>query len=387
MRKILNNEMLFKIYIILTKSFLIYTTIVLYYRYKGLSFTEIMLLNSISAIVTILIEVPSGILADKTKRKNLLSFSGILTLAALIIILFSNCYMVIVFAAILMGISEALSSGADTAFIYDHFKNNMKEQEYGKYITKVYRDSFIATAIAAFLSGTLFAIDKNLPIIITIVLSLISLLVTMLLEEDSMESENLKLKVLVKKEIDNFSDTLKNKGLLKIIFIYVVMTLIISNINYLAQAYLVENSISLAYFGVIFLIFNIASGIGSNYSKAKKVRMKNIIIIYGLILIGLYFSSGWSGIVLMIVARIINGSIWPAMDVEINKLIDSAKRATILSYKSLMIQLSFIVVDPVFGIITDVTNVHMVYLIMALTISLSLGLFVMINRKRVAENL
>lgn len=382
MCKILSNDKLYKIYVLLNKSFLIYTTIVLYYRYKGLSFTQIMFLSSISAITTFLLEVPSGIIADRTKRKNLLIVSGVFTTFSLLIIFIAKSYWVIIIASVLMGISDAFESGADTAFIYDYFKNNDKEHEYGAYIKKVYRDSFIVTAFAAFLSGTLFSVNKNLPIIITIGLSILSLFTTGLFIEKEAKSEETNFKKLLRKETNVLITTFKNKGILRIIFIYVVMTLIISNINYLCQQYLVENNIPLFLFGVIFLAFNIASSIGANYAKTKNIAMKNILVFYSLILIGLYFSFGWIGVVLMILARIINGTVWPAMDVEFNKLIDSSKRATVLSYKSLMIQISFIIVDPIFGIITDATNVHTVYLIMSITILISLVIFLLINRKK-----
>jgi hypothetical protein len=77
---------------------------------------------------------------------------------------------------------------------------------------------------------------------------------------------------------------------------------------------------------------------------------------------------GIAGVGLMFAARFTNGFIWPVLDVTINENIDCQNRATILSYKSLMVQISFIFVDPLIGVLVDLKNVHFTYFVMGIVI-------------------
>ena len=382
MSKIINNEKLYGMYILMTKSLLIYTTIVLYYQYKGLDFTQIMLLSSISAIFAFLFEIPSGIISDRVKRKNVLVVSTTSALMGLIFIYLSNSFEMLLVASAFLGISEALRSGADSAFIYDHFASNNKEYEYKNYIATLYRNTFLATAVSVFFAGTLFYVNKELPVLISILFTIIALICNLLFIEERRDIGG-KEKIEVIKELKIIFQVLKNIKLMKIIIMYVVMLFIISNLNFLSQGYLGENRIKLEYFGLIYLIFNLSSGIGSHiFKKMGNIKFEKIIFIYVIILILLFKSMSWWGIIFLIVSRIVTGAVWPSLDVEINKQIDKSNRATILSYKGLIVQLSFIFMDPLIGIIADLRSIHFVYLTMAIVIIVVFVVYKILNHSK-----
>ena len=375
MLKIMNNKNLYHVYMILNKSYMIYTMIVLYYIEKGLTFTEIMILNSVSAVTSFLLEVPSGIIADLVKRKYLLVFSSTLTLVALSIILVTNQYHYFIIAAIIMGISEAAKSGADSAFIYDDFSMNSYNQSYSDFVQIIYRNAFYATALSAFFSGFFYSINIHLPVIITIFLSFLSLICTLLLTEQKINNNENNSISLINRERDFIHELLHMKDFLKIVFLYVVFTVIISNINFLSQSYLNEIHIPIRFFGVLFLIFNLSSGIGSRRKLLVKISTTKTILLFSFLLMGLSISYKSSIVLLMVFARLISGSIWPKLDLEINTIIPKEKRATLLSYKGLAIQISFIVFDPIIGLLTDYKNIHFTYMIMAICLLISLMIF------------
>ena len=368
--KILDTANLYKLYMLSKRSFLIYFIIVLYYESKGLSFTEIMLLGSISAVVTFFLEVPSGVIADRYSRKKILMVGNLITTMGLIVIFLSDNYQMIVIAAVFMGVSEALESGADTAFIYDFFKNKNMEHRYKSYISSIYHLGFICSAMAAFVSGSVFKYNNDLPIIITIVLSIASFIAITFAESDEVKYKaKFELRGILKQEVNQIKDIFSKRDLMKIIFVYIVMTIVISNLNYLAQIYLKENSIDLKFFGLIFLAFNILASIGAKHSsRFSNIKPARVLGAYAIILIFLSMDFGIAGVGLMFAARFINGFIWPVLDVTINENIDSQNRATILSYKSLMVQISFIFVDPIIGVLVDLKNVHFTYFVMGIVI-------------------
>jgi MFS family permease len=329
-----------------------------------------MLLGSISAVVTFFLEVPSGVIADRYSRKKILMIGNLITTMGLIVIFFSDNYQMIVIAAVLMGVSEALESGADTAFIYDFFKNKNMEHRYKSYISSIYHLGFICSAMAAFVSGSVFKYNNDLPIIITIVLSIASFIAITFAESDEVKYKaKFELRGILKQEVSQIKDIFSKRDLMKIIFVYIVMTIVISNLNYLAQIYLKENSIDLKFFGLIFLAFNILASIGAkNSSRFSNIKPTRVLGAYAIILIFLSMDFGIAGVGLIFAARFINGFIWPVLDVTINENIDSQNRATILSYKSLMVQISFIFVDPLIGVLVDLKNVHFTYFVMGIVI-------------------
>ncbi|MGW8301905.1 MAG: MFS transporter, partial [Desulfobacterales bacterium] len=91
----------------------------------GLSLEQFALLNATWAATIVLLEVPSGALADTVGRRNLLVFTGILMVIEMILLCFAPrgnaqlLFPIFLVNRILSGAAEASASGADEAIAYD----------------------------------------------------------------------------------------------------------------------------------------------------------------------------------------------------------------------------------------------------------------------------
>ncbi|MFZ7112630.1 MAG: MFS transporter [Desulfatiglandales bacterium] len=91
----------------------------------GLTLEQFALLNAAWAAAIVLLEVPSGAMADVVGRRNLLVFSGLLMVLEMALLCFvprGNATLLFVFFLcnrILSGAAEAAASGADEAIAYD----------------------------------------------------------------------------------------------------------------------------------------------------------------------------------------------------------------------------------------------------------------------------
>jgi MFS family permease len=91
----------------------------------GLTLEQFALLNAVWAATIVLLEVPSGALADTIGRRNLLVFTGILMVIEMILLTFAPrgnaqlLFPVFLVNRILSGAAEASASGADEAIAYD----------------------------------------------------------------------------------------------------------------------------------------------------------------------------------------------------------------------------------------------------------------------------
>ena len=94
----------------------------------GLTIEQFAVLNAVWAATIVLFEVPSGALADIMGRRNLLVTTGLLMIAEMAVLCFVPLdNMALVFYAfllnrILSGTAEAAASGADEALAYDSLK-------------------------------------------------------------------------------------------------------------------------------------------------------------------------------------------------------------------------------------------------------------------------
>ena len=85
---------------------------------RGLSISQIFLIESISFVVSIVCEVPSGWLADRIGFKKAVCLAVGFVSAARILVLFSYSFWTFVLVSTLTGIGYALLSGSDTSLMY-----------------------------------------------------------------------------------------------------------------------------------------------------------------------------------------------------------------------------------------------------------------------------
>jgi len=120
----------------------------------GLSLEQFALLNALWAAAIVLLEVPSGALADRWGRKRMVQLAGLLMvaeMAVLLVVPLGNAW--IVFAAfavnrVLSGAAEACASGADEALAYDSLKAAGREAEWPAVLRRLMRWQSAAFTLA-----------------------------------------------------------------------------------------------------------------------------------------------------------------------------------------------------------------------------------------------
>ncbi|MBN1891373.1 MAG: MFS transporter [Clostridiales bacterium] len=132
-----------------------YPIYLLLFEYKGLSLSQISLLLMIWSVPVVLLELPSGILADRWSRKNLLLISTFLHAACFAVWLFSEGFLGFAVGFIFWGISEALSSGAREAVLFDSLKKAGTEENFDRIFGRGEMLGRVSIAVAMVLGGIL----------------------------------------------------------------------------------------------------------------------------------------------------------------------------------------------------------------------------------------
>ncbi len=100
---------------------------------RGFSLLQIGLSETIFHIVSLLFEIPSGVLADVFGRKKMLLISCCLNMLSDLIMIFSNSFGIVCFSFCIRALSYNFYSGSDEALAYDSMKSQGKENLYEKY--------------------------------------------------------------------------------------------------------------------------------------------------------------------------------------------------------------------------------------------------------------
>lgn len=116
----------------------------------GLTLTQFALLNALWAVTIVLLEVPSGALADTVGRRALLIVAGVCMVAEMGVLLLAPIgggtllFALFAFNRVLSGAAEAAASGADEALVYDSMKAAGIESRWGHVLERVQRDTSLA---------------------------------------------------------------------------------------------------------------------------------------------------------------------------------------------------------------------------------------------------
>lgn len=367
---LLNKNIIFyAISNILQSSLMFYMIIVLFYKEIGLSFTLIMILSSIENVIAFVFEVPSGFFADYFGRKKSIVLGKFCSVLALLCYLLFPTFVGCTIAVVLLSFSNVFLSGANSAYLYDYLKKYDIQQNYASIIGKIKAISLLLSSILTLFSSYLFSLNLFLPFYISFVFVVVAFVVALFLEQDSNLSEikQFQIRNMFKIDTSLWNDICHTK---KLIFLYTMGVVIISNGYYLLQPYL-ETKISLGFIGVILFSFKIVESISNFFIKKLFFIFKNKLPIFLFLTLGITFISMQYVsidiiILLLLVCRMFSSIFWTYIFENIHIYVDSKYRASIISIVSFVSSIFLIFSDILIGVITDVFSLQITYLILGI---------------------
>ena len=145
------------------------------------------------------------------------------------------------------------------------------------------------------------------------------------------------------------------------------------SIAWFVQPFLIELQTPLVFYGIIWASLNIIAGITSYYSYL--FNNNNLLIYISLLMIISFICLGLNitiyGLIFIVLIYIIRGVITPNLRNLININSTSERRATVLSLRSFMIRISFAIIAPILGYITDSYNISYVFYVLAIIVGLT----------------
>lgn len=343
----------------------------------GLSFFQIMILQSYFTAMIVILEIPSGAIADLLGRKIALVISAFsIASAAFTYSIIPNFFMFML-AETLWAFGAALSSGTNDAFVYFSLKSYGNEKNLSTILGRSRTLNLIALTISAPI-GSLIAQFISLQFAMTslAIIYIGAFTVALTFKEPKfISNNNYKQESYWKIIMSGFKELKKNKILRTLALDWIPINTLIFFLFWTYQVYLTAINIPIFVFGFILLGMNVVNATFSMiipFLLKKSSNKKIFLILINLINGVAYISLGLTKIIPLGIAIILTivafGYTRYFIFVDgVNLQIESENRATVLSTINMFGSLIRALIYPFVGILVE-WSVFAVFIIIGILI-------------------
>jgi len=325
----------------------------------GLSLTDIMLLQGMFSLSTLLWEYPSGLLSDRFGYRWSLQLASLFGILGWGWYCFADSFIQLLGAEALLGLSFAFTSGSDSALLYETLKMEGREQDYSLFDGRMSGWAQAGESCGALFAGWLYAFAPLTPFVLQVLIFVLALVICRSLVETPTEQS------LLGADFIRDARTAWRKGLLESPPLR--STILLSSLLGMASFYPVwmiqphmqAQGVPLVWFGPIWAGANATVALFSVLSHRLRFFFglsKLVWIWIALIAVGyagLWLYQGLWCFLFYYLLTLMRGLQGPLLRHEIQQLVDRSCRASILSLKSLLFRLSFVATGPLIGLYAD----------------------------------
>ncbi|MCX6557033.1 MAG: MFS transporter [Candidatus Aminicenantes bacterium] len=330
--------------------------LILYYTANGLNSTQIFTIQAAFHLAVLLLEVPSGYLADVVGRKKTLVFGAIFFPLGLAVYTAGSSFLAFVFAEVILAVSISMRSGCDSAMLFDSLRQLKREGEYKRYEGRSALFARTGTAVSSVAGGLLAAVFLRLSFLVNVFSALFMPFVALSL----VEPERVK-----RRSHEPLRDILRicrfclKKPHIRPVVLFAGLIMACNLTGVWAYFLLYQGlGIGVGWFGVLFAVFQLAGALGGGWAHVFSERFGDKAALFLVLLSPLFFVMlGLFPSVWLLILIPANALLWnltyPVLLERLNLAVGSDVRATVLSLASMAGSMVFIVISPLFGRLID----------------------------------
>lgn len=366
--------------IIFLQGFVFYGPVATLYRQaRGLSMTDIFVIESISWILMILFEIPWGWFADRFGYKKTIVISNIIFFISKVIFYRAFSFNMFLLERTFLALALAGLSGCDIALLYASTEGKHSQKVFGRYSAFSTSGLLIASLLSTFVIGS--SLDKAglltiYPYALAAILGLFIKDLKICREEKPKITKSLRR-------------ALRNVPIIMLVLSFALAREVVQSITvFLNQGQYLRSGINIKYFGILVAVVQLARlssakayVFSDRFGKEKSIKSLYICITLCCLLMIIFSNALVSIFSIMLIAASMSLVEPMVMDIQ-NKVITSGDRATMLSIYAMIGDVSAAVVNPVIGWAADISLGAA--FIVCLTISvIALILFTIYRRKEI----
>jgi MFS family permease len=342
---------LFYLFRMLATSYLWAPIFLFFQQSRGLGFRELMFLGGLYSLVVLLVEIPTGALADRFGRKVSMQLGALaMTASGLWAYFFAHDLPTFMVSETLAALSLSLSSGADSAYLFDLLAAEGAAHEYGKRESTASAWHQAGTALAYAGGGALAMVDLALPYLVTAGVGVLAFGAASMLHERQSQTFSMKIATVphaawhgwVRLMRRALSELVHNGRLAWLIAYSAVVFTLLRAAQYLYQPYLKSYGLDYGEIGLVQASVYVAASLVAHQAYRLRRWIGDERLLWGLLgslAVSFVVMAPIHGpviLVLLAVQAAANGLCSPLVKPLLNREIsDSSRRATILSVESI----------------------------------------------------
>jgi MFS family permease len=334
----------------------------------GLSLAEILLLQAIFSLATLVMEFPSGYISDRIGYRFALNLACLLGITGWATYTLAGSFTGVLIAELQLGASYAFISGADSALLYETLRHDGREEHYAKYDGRMTAWAQAGEAIGAVGAGVLYGWFPLLPFVLQVGIWVAALAICRNLKDiPAPPRETISH---LQEAADITRKAFSRPGIRYTILLAALLGLSSFYPVWLIQPYMQTLNVPLSWFGPIWAVANLCVSFGSIISHRVQFHLGargTPLLLLALVVAG-YAGLAFSQVIwcfafyfLLTIMRGIQG---PFLRLALQKQSDRHERASILSLKSLVFRLGFVITGPLVGVLADRSGLSLTFLVL-----------------------
>lgn len=358
-----------------------------------MTYGQLGILDSIAFGIGLILEIPTGAIADLIGKKTTLQISSLLITCGIFTQALGQDIWTLFWGNIIFFIGMSFYSGAADALLYDTLNEKKQIADYEKTLAASRSFGQIGFIIAVIAGGLLSTINIRIPWLVWGAFHFIGFISTFWLYEPKTKKINFSFKNYFQQNMEGFRQLFLPKLKPFVIFIFLIL-----GVNYIYEWGFLKPTISLSYnfdsvgMALLFAGGSLLSAVLLKYLPSLRHKLKdyqgmvflNTLSILTIFLFGLNIGH-WGAIPIILIAIVGNFSItW--VTIIINQHVASEYRATTLSTVAMFLKIPFVFTSFLMGNLIEEGFLRPVMLSLALFLCIISIIEIYITKKYTTKN-
>lgn len=397
------NRRIFPVYKGLGWDPLFYNAIIFLFltEVKGIAPAKVMYAEAIYSLFLLLLQIPVSILIERIGSRKALILGTILGTIQIVMMIFANTFPILTIAYFMSAFGNTIKDIARNTLLYDSTKMCNGKNSFGNINAKGSSISYVLNAVTSILAGFLFVINPYVPIILSSIISLLSVILAYRFEEIETDKKEA---ITMSESIKDVKQSLKfivNSERLEALFLFTsIFVGVLMMISTYEKSLLTDLQIPPQYFGIIFAMLTLIQCFSVKYQDKIHKTFKNrtlafisipifiaFIIAGSIVNIKLNFS--FTIIIVMFtyfIHHFFRGPYWILEDRYITNFTNSNNRVKILSVNKFIQDIGQMVIKFLGGLLLEYYTTSTSYIIVGITGLIIILCILKYMKKRIGLN-
>ena len=364
----------------------------LFYIASQVTLTQFTIILGVFSLSTLLLEIPTGVIADLIGRKRTLLIARVCWIVELYLISFYNGFWIFLAAKIISGIGVSFWSGSGEALLYDSLKRLKREKDFKRINGNLQIIINLSMAIIFIIGSFLFAMNPKLPAIASLPFACLALFFTLFLTEPYKSRKKITFKNSLNHMKEGFAYFWQHSYVKYLTFYSWPIAATIAMMLSISSAYQEAIMIPIALIGVVATAGSLVIAFGAKISynlEEKHGEKRTLFAIQCIMVLGIFLMSlmvNYIGVLFYLMICFGSGLFNVLISHYVNKHIETSHRATMISIKNFFDNLAIFIFFPILGFIISAKSMRLAFMFWGISlVILIIALWIYSRKLRISE--